>query len=287
MSRLFIANLIWAFSFSLIGHYVSGKVDIYLSIFLRLFIGLLIWLPFLRFKSVYKKDALICVAVGALQIGCMYLAYYKSFSLLKVNEVALFTATTPLYITFFGNLLARKFSWISILAGLVATLGACVIRWSELSENFIQGFLLVQLANICFALGQVCYRKYISEETKESEQKSFFAFFYIGALLPVMPLLISRINNLSLEMPQSTALTLLWLGVMASGVSYFLWSSGSKKVSIGELAVMNNVLIPMAILANVIIWSPEMNWQKFIFGSIIIVGALYIEKVFVKLKARN
>jgi len=275
MKQLLLVNLIWAFSFSLIGHYVSGKVDTYLGIFIRLALGFLFWAPFLSFKKEMRASRVFCMLIGAIQIGCMYLAYYNSFKYLEVAEVALFTITTPLYISFFSGLLERKMDGLSFAAAIGATLGACIIKWNSISPDFMFGFLLVQIANSCFALGQVLYRKYLSGKKFE---KSFFAYFYLGAIIPILPFLSFRWSKISWQIPMATACTLLWLGLVASGLAYYLWNSGTRLVSSGQLAVLNNVLIPLAIMINVLLWSAKIDWPQFLLGSSIIVLSLYISK---------
>jgi len=49
------------------------------------------------------------VAIGAIQFGLMYLAYFVSFRFLQSHEVALFTITTPIFVTLFADALARRF----------------------------------------------------------------------------------------------------------------------------------------------------------------------------------
>ena len=273
MKKLLLANTIWAFSFSFIGHYVSGKVDIYLSIFIRLVIGLIFWLPFLKYNKEVKKLSWQCMLVGAIQIGFMYLAYYNSYKYLQVTEVALFTITTPLYISCFSSLIEKRINWRAIIAALCATMGALIIKWSEITSDFLLGFLLVQVANSCFALGQLLYRKYLAGKKSE---KSFFAYFYMGALIPILPFLFFRLDKLSWQMPQSTIFTLLWLGLIASGLAYYLWNSGTHQVNASQLAVLNNVLIPMAIVVNLLFWSAKIEWFQFLIGSSVILFSLFL-----------
>ena len=60
-----------------------------------------------------RKLSLRLLAIGALQYGVMYITYIASFRFLKAYEVALFTIFTPIYVTLFNDLFARRFkaSW--------------------------------------------------------------------------------------------------------------------------------------------------------------------------------
>ena len=280
MKQLLFANIIWAFSFSFIGHYVSGKVDTYLAIFIRLFLGFLFWLPLLKITKENHQQRFRCMVIGAIQIGFMYIAYYHSFSYLKVNEVALFTITTPLYISLFSSLLNKKVNWVALAAAIIAVFGAAIIKWTSITEQFWWGFMLVQLANSCFALGQVLYRRYLAGQDK---QVSFFAYFYLGALIPVTPFLVLRFKELSFHMPLTTLMTLTWLGLVASGLAYYLWNSGLGKVSTASLSVLNNVLVPLAIIINFLFWPSSIEWLPFILGSLVIVLSLFFERFFIQM----
>ena len=273
MKRLILVTILWAFSFSLIGQYIAGKMDTYLAIFLRLFFAFLVFVPFLNFRTLFRVESLKTMLIGILQIGVMYLFYYNSFKYLSVSEVALFTISTPLIISIIGNIIERRFILRQLFSVILVVFGAAIIKWSEISNDYIIGFLLVQGANISFGLGQVLYRKVISEQN----QMQKFALFFLGALIPISIVLVSRAT---VDLSQISNLqwgVLLWLGLVASGVCYYLWNTGAKLVSFGELAVMNNAVIPAAILINVIFWGAKIQWTSFLLGAFIIICGILIE----------
>lgn len=273
MKRLILVTVLWAFSFSLIGQYIAGKMDTYLAIFLRLLFAFIVFVPFFNFKNFFKVESLKKMLIGTLQIGVMYLFYYNSFKFLSVSEVALFTVTTPLIISIIGNIIERRFVLRQLISVFLVVIGAAIMKWSHISNDYIIGFLLVQGANISFGVGQVLYRKIASDQN----QMQNFALFFLGALIPISFVLISRPT---VDLSQISTLqwgVLLWLGFVASGVCYYLWNTGAKLVSYGELAVMNNAVIPAAILVNVIFWGARIQWISFLFGAFIIVCGILIE----------
>ncbi|MDE9567373.1 EamA family transporter, partial [Xenorhabdus bovienii] len=72
----------------------------------------------------------------------------------------LFTIMTPLYVTLIYDLMGRnRLRWGYALSSLLAVAGAAIIRYDRLSESFWIGLILVQLANIFFAIGQVGYKR--------------------------------------------------------------------------------------------------------------------------------
>src|SRR5664279_5131974 len=122
MGILFIVSLIWAFSFGLIKDRLSG-LDANFVAAARLLISLLVFLPFLRPGKLPRKLGLRLTAIGALQYGVMYITYIASFRFLKAYEVALFTIFTPLYVTLFNDLFARRFKPLNLLTASLAVLG--------------------------------------------------------------------------------------------------------------------------------------------------------------------
>ncbi|MCS3456952.1 carboxylate/amino acid/amine transporter [Aeromonas sp. BIGb0405] len=275
MNYLIGVTLLWSFSFSLIGVYLAGQVDAYFSVLTRILLASLVFLPFLRKRWLRPDLALKLMGLGAIQLGLMYLFYYHSFLLLTVPEVLVFTIFTPLYITLIHDLLERRFKPSYLGAAALAVLGAAVIRFDGLTESYLLGFLVVQGANLCFALGQVGYKVLMAREAQQPPQHAVFGCFYLGALAIALP------AWWLLGKPQypSTGLQwgiLLWLGVVASGLGYFLWNKGATLVSSGVLAIMNNALIPAGLLVNLLLWGRETDLPRLALGGLLMLASLWL-----------
>ena len=166
MPLLIITTILWAFSFSLIGEYLAGHVDSYFSVLMRVGLAALVFLPFLRVKGYSLKTLLLYMLVGALQLGVMYLFSFQAYLYLTVSEFLLFTVLTPLYITLIYDLLSRRpLRWGYALSAGLAVVGAAIIRYDKVSEHFWTGLLLVQAANLCFAIGMVGYKRLIDRKS--------------------------------------------------------------------------------------------------------------------------
>jgi carboxylate/amino acid/amine transporter len=292
MPLLIFVTLLWAFSFSLIGVYLAGQVDSYFSVFSRVLLAALVFLPLLRWRGTDARGALTLMSIGAVQLGLMYLFYYQSFLLLSVPEVLLFTIFTPFYISLLYDLLARRFSPWNFFVAALAVLGAAVIRWdfsdgpgapngpsaaNGPSGDYWRGFLVVQAANFCFAFGQVAYKQFMRRQPALPARQTF-GWFFLGAAL------VATIAWLWLGKPDypETPLQwtiLLWLGLVASGLGYFLWNKGATQVTPGTLAVMNNALIPAGLLVNLLIWNRDANIARLAIGGAIILAAVLINEL--------
>ncbi|MBA6410083.1 DMT family transporter [Pseudoalteromonas arctica] len=277
MRYLFAVTLLWAFSFSLIGVYLAGQVDAWFSVLIRIALATLVFLPFLKFKQTPKPLALKLMLIGAIQLGVMYSFYYHSFLFLSVPEVLLFTVMTPLYITLLNDALNKHFNPRFFIVALIAVIGAITIRYENLNSNFIIGLLLVQGANISFAVGQVTYKRLMMNN--KLDDKTVFGWFFIGALI-IATICYALFGN-SNKLPTTSTQwgILIYLGVVASGLGYFMWNKGATLVNVGALAVMNNLLIPAGIIVNVLIWNRDADIVRLSIGAAIMLGALLVNQM--------
>ena len=289
MSYLIFVTVLWAFSFSLIGVYLAGQVDAWFSVLIRIGLAMLLFLPFLKVKEVSWQAALSLMAIGAIQLGFMYIFYYQSFLYLSVPEVLLFTVMTPIYVTLLNDAFERKFHVNFMLTASLATSGAIAIRFNAIDGDFLIRLLLVQLANVCFATGQVCYKRFMAAQQLQQSinQKAVFAWFFIGAfcVASICYLIFGDTNQLP-----STNLqwgVLVYLGIIASGIGYFAWNKGATMVNIGALAIMNNLLIPLGIIVNLVIWNRDADITRLAFGGSLIVLSLLLNQWLEKRRKLN
>lgn len=275
MSYLLAVTLLWAFSFSLIGVYLAGQVDAYFAVLTRVALAALVFLPLLR--AVPARLALQLMALGAVQLGLMYLFYYQSFLLLSVPEVLIFTIFTPVYITLLYDLAHRRLHYRFLLAALLAVFAAAIMRYSQLNQDYWLGFLVVQGANLCFAAGQVGYKLLLQRRPVPVAQHQLFGWFYLGALCVALPAWLVLGGD---SYPQSTThwAVLLWLGLVASGGGYYWWNKGATAVNSGLLAVMNNMLIPAGLLVNIVIWNRDENLLSLLSGAALLLLSCFICK---------
>ena len=279
MYYLIFVTIVWSFSFSFIAVYLSGQVDTWFAVVMRVLLAFITFIPFLRFKNVSVKQMLLLMGVGACQLGIMYFFYYNSFQYISVPEVLLFTISTPIYVTIIYDLLqGHRLRLNYLLTAIIAVIGAAIIRYDHISCDFIIGFLLIQGANIVFALGQVGYKRIM--ELYPLPQHQAFAWVYFGAIVVATIGWLLFGNADKLPTTQLQWGIIIWLGVVASGLCYFLWNLGATKVDSGTLAIMNNLVIPAGILVNVVIWHQSIDWGRFTVGSAVIVFALILHHKF-------
>jgi drug/metabolite transporter (DMT)-like permease len=275
MIYLILVSLLWAFSFGIIKHSLSG-VNPSLTAFLRLGISTIVFSPFLKLKGLSNKHKFRFMLTGGVQYGIMYVAYISSFEYLQAYEVAVLTIFTPLYVIFFSNLFQKKFSPEFFFASLLAIIGAGVIIYRSISwENALLGFFLMQIANMSFAFGQVFYKKIMAEvELKDAE---VFALLYLGSAIVSFLFLAPYFNmQLIFSLTSKEISAIVYLGAVASGIGFFLWNYGARKVNDGTLAVFNNLKIPFSIGVSILFFGEVANLPRLVIGSVILGVALYL-----------
>jgi drug/metabolite transporter (DMT)-like permease len=244
MLLLIVVSVIWAFSFGLIKRYLVGVDSTFVSA-VRLGLSLLVFLPFLRLRGVTIRLALTLALIGAVQFGLMYLAYIESFRYLRAYEAALFTITTPILVTLTADALDHVLRLRALTAAVLAVVGAGFVTLKSVNLDLtLTGLALVQLSNAAFAIGQIAYRR-VRARHAGLRDRDVFAWLYAGAFGIALAALAMKGAPISFTPPQ--LFTLLYLGVLASGVGFFLWNVGATRVTAGTLAVMNNAKVPLAV----------------------------------------
>jgi len=270
MIHLVLVSLIWAFSFGIIGNTLAPVPSPLVSA-IRLILAFLLFAPF--FKRMAWRGALFFVFLGGVQFGAMYLCYNESFKHLESHQVALLTLTTPIFIALLEGFRARKISarlWLSVW---VATLGVGIIVWHPggFSRPPLLGLLLIQLSNLCFAFGQWAYRNRV----KDAADRPAFSWMYLGAALVALPFAWQH-RQLATELEARQIFALLYLGLVASGLCFFMWNLGARRVTAARMAVMNDLKIPLGILASVLVFKESPHFLRLAVGVPLLVAAIWL-----------
>jgi drug/metabolite transporter (DMT)-like permease len=238
MVLLIVVSLIWAFSFGLIKRFLVG-VDSTFVATARLGLALLVFLPFLRLRGMPWKTALSLAAI---------------------------------FVTLLADALDRKLRPRALLAALLSVVGTGFVALKSLDLNVtLIGLALVQFSNAAFAIGQVFYRRLRARHV-ELRDRDVFALLYGSAFIVAALAMFAKDVSVTLTPPQ--LVTLLYLGILASGVGFFLWNVGATRVSAGTLAVMNNAKVPLAVAVSLIFFDEQAHLLSLIASLILMASAV-------------
>ena len=278
MPYLITVTVLWAFSFSLIGQYLARSVDSDFAVLVRVAIATLVFLPFTVWRGLPRRLLAGLWLAGALQFGITYLCLYRSYNVLTVPEVLLFTVLTPIYVIALDDALARRFNPWALVAALVAVGGGIVIRFERLEGEYFLGFVLLQVANATFAAGQVLCRRLLMRHPTKQPIYRFFGHFFLGALVLALPSFI--LFGDAGRLPQTAVqwVVLAWMGLFATALGMFWWVKGSTRVDAGTLAVMNELHVPAGLLVNILIWNRDADLPRLMAGGAVIFASLWINR---------
>ena len=103
---------------------------------------------------------------------------------------------------------------------------------------------------------------------------SDFAFFFFGALLVSCGGLLISPYSLSLSLGIIDVIAILWLGIFATGLGYFMWNRGTVEVSSSTLAVTNNLVIPLGLFVEILFFNSNPRLELLMIGACIIIASI-------------
>lgn len=283
MLMLLAASLVWAFSFGLIKHRLVGVgADPMVVAAIRLALSLLVFLPFWRPRRVSRAGAARLMGVGAVQYGLMYVAYLWAFRSLAAHEVALFTVLTPIYVVLVDAVRGRRWRTRYFGCALLAVAGAAVVLvggGGDLAAR-VHGVLLLQVANLAFAFGQVVYAPVLAGAVRRAQDgplrdRDVFAWLYAGGWLVAVLAALPAVSRQGWPVfAPDQVWTLLYLGLVPSGLGFFLWNAGARRTTTGVLAAMNNAKVPLGVLVALLVFEESAPLGRLLAGAALLAGAV-------------
>ena len=267
MLYLIIVSILWSFSFGIIKFGLTGVDSIFISFFRSL-------IAFIFFSSLtvynikkFSFDTKLII-IGAIQFGLMYVFYIQSYQYLPAYLVATFTITTPIFVGLFSQALMKEsFSKNGILSIILVLIGSFMMRFNLANPlDYWFGFILIQCANMFFASGQIMFKKWHTENSDKDIVHNFSQMFF-GATI-VTSLFYFQTMDVKNILSTTNLLSLIFLGICSTGIGFLLWNIGATKVSNTRLAIMNNVVIPLAVLNSFFIFGEDINILLFMPGLI-------------------
>ena len=267
MLYLIIVSILWSFSFGIIKFGLTGVDSIFISFFRSL-------IAFIFFSSLtlynikkFSFDTKLII-IGAIQFGLMYVFYIQSYQYLPAYLIATFTITTPIFVILFSQALMKEsFSKNGILSVILVLIGSLMMRFNLANPlDYWFGFILIQCANMFFASGQIMFKKWHTENSDKDIVHNFSQMFF-GATI-VTSLFYFQTMDVKNILSTTNLLSLIFLGICSTGIGFLLWNIGATKVSNTRLAIMNNVVIPLAVLNSFFIFGEDINILLFMPGLI-------------------
>ena len=220
------------------------------------------------------------MAIGAVQYGLMYSLYLAAYAHLAAHQIALFTVFTPIYVVLWDGLRRRQLSPVALGCAALAIAGAALLRDpAGVRGDLLVGFALVQGANLCFAAGQIEYRR-LRRARPELRDRRLHGLLLVGGLAVTAATTTLRGGWGSFAALDHRALAALaYLGVVASGLGFFLWNAGAVRTQPATLAVLNNLKIPLGVAVALLVFGEATDLPRLIAGGgVMLLAALVAER---------
>lgn len=162
------------------------------------------------------------------------------------------------------------------LAALLVVVGAVLLKYQGggLALDWF-GVMLLQISNCAFALGQLWYRQ-IAKENLGWNDKQVFPIIYAGGAGLCIVASIFSVDFATLSVTPHQGWLLVYLGVIASGLCFFMWNRGATQVGAGTLGLMNNLKIPLGVVVSLVVLKEKFNLWILLLSLLLFMLALLI-----------
>ena len=191
-------------------------------------------------ENKYSKKNLLTLILSGIFMGLNWVLLFESYKYTTVANATLIYYFAPVIVVFLSSIvLKEKFTYKSSLSVITAMFGLCLILNSNISDT-IQA--LNQTKGIIIALGAaalyaavIILNKYIQDFS--DYERTFIQLF--SSTLVLLPFIIYR-GCLKINDVKSLVLIII-LGIVHTGVTYFLYFSAIKKLKVETTALLSYV----------------------------------------------
>jgi drug/metabolite transporter (DMT)-like permease len=138
----------------------------------------------------------------------------------------------------------------------------------------------MQFAGLSFGFGQVEYRRW-KRSKPQIKDHQVFALLLVGGFVVAGAASAFLTDRLSVQINADQCRVLLYLGLVASGIGFFLWNKGAALCCTGTLAAFNNAVVPLAMACSIFIFGEldevtAITLVRLSLGALCITGAVFV-----------
>ena len=287
---LCLAALIWGLAF--VAQSMAAGVPTFLLNSLRSFISVAFLYVLFRIVNRKRKERIIpkdkkqrkTVIVGSTVCGVFLTiaANFQQFgiSLYREGEAAeahagFITALYVIIVPIISVFLHKKVSPIVWAGAVVAVSGFYLLCLSGGLDAIYKGDLFVLLCAIAFSFQILSIDKYV--DGIGGLRLSLLQFLVVGVLSGIMSLIFER-DSIMLDEVIKSALPILYLGIMSSGIAYTLQIIGQKYAEPSVASISMSLESVFAALGGWIISKNALSLPE-IFGCVLVFAAIIIAQL--------
>jgi drug/metabolite transporter (DMT)-like permease len=220
------------------------------------------------------------VILGIFEFAGTYIFYTWSLRYLPSGVVGTLTLLTPVFVYLCGLVVRVQRSSLRATAAILLSVAGgwlCVPAEGILHLNFLRGALMgvafILFSNFLFAVGNVAISKFHLEgQWREGVTAEGL---FLGACLSAVMALVSGSATLSHFASFSAWLLPLYLGIVATGLGFYLWNRGVRKVSAVPASLVGNLKAPLAVIWGAILLGESVT-ARLVVGLVVLVIAVQL-----------
>jgi len=200
-------------------------------------------------------------------------AHYTSV----INMALIGTTSSPIMSVIFARIfLKEKIGWMKLFGMILCIIGVLFLLVKGNFENllsfhFSTGDLWMLLAAFFFAIYNVMAKK---KPAAISPVNFLFVIFSFGTLL-VLPFFIWETDRtVAVTWNSNLVLSILYLGLGASVICFFIWNIAIHKLGAGRTALFGNLIPVFSSLEAVILLHESFNWVHIVSMVLVFAGIL-------------
>lgn len=260
----------------------------------RFFIGSLVIFPLAIYqyrllkKKINLKDIVKIGFPGFLNVCISMMSLHLAVYFGKASLSAILISVNPIFAALFGKIILKEplTKW-KILGIILGIFGISFIIGGETSilegsRNALLGFVFGMVASVSFGLYTVISKRYV-------KQYGNFVFnsisFLIGSIcLTIISFILGA--EMDFELNTGNILVLLYMGIFVSGLAYFFFFEGLRRMPVVNGSMMFFLKPVIATILAVIFLNEVINLFQ-IIGVLIVLIGINIERVILLLSHRK
>lgn len=270
---LILTFVLWG-SLYVVSKFVLGKMPTFTISFLRFTLAFFALSFMCRGKKIkiekkdYKYIALVGVAGYFVAVGAQLLG--TKFA--GASLASLLNSMNPITMTLFAAiLLGEKLNWKKIGGIILALIGVYAIIGAGSGNISIPGVLLSVFSVLLWSLVAVFTRK-VTQKYDSLQVTRLGAGIAAICYLPVCAG--ELIGGQSIQMDWTCVVSLLYMGIICTGIAYFLWNKSLSIIEAGTCSAFYPIQPLVSTILGVLFLKETVGLNFFVGAAFIVIGVL-------------
>lgn len=225
-----------------------------------------------RIRFRYNNNIIKHLILQGLFFGLTGILLFFSFLSTSISNATFLQQTMPIWVMILSAILLKeKVTLRKITALVIAIIGIFLLFQFNILASYLKGDVLALLSSFAFS-GMVLNAKKLKNVSEFTS-----TFFQLSiACLTMLPFMILKFGNNSIQNIWLTVFLLLFLGIVNTGITQRLFLYGLRYVEASKASILNLIEPMSATIFAFIIYSEKLTIYSFLGIMLIIVSVIII-----------